>query len=115
MRGTDLDISRLFVAERIRLAEDLRDSVAAETGELPLTETQGADIDGPWRNRLKAVAMLRERGELLPAAVGLPTGDSDRRSPACCPERGGRGRRHGPISRRQRRAARRPFGRTAAR
>ena len=40
MRATDLDISRLSVAERIQLAEDLWDSVAAETGELPLSEAQ---------------------------------------------------------------------------
>ena len=45
MRTTDLDISRLSVAERIQLAEDLWDSVAAETGELPLTEAQAAELD----------------------------------------------------------------------
>ena len=37
MRSTDLDISKLSVAERIQLAEDLCDSVAADTGDLPLT------------------------------------------------------------------------------
>ena len=115
MRGTDLEISRLSVAERIRLAEDRRDSVAAETGDLPLTAAQGADIDGPRRNRLEAAAMLRERGVVLPAAVGLPIEDPRHRSSTCCPERGGRGRPHGPISRRQRWAARRPFGEPAAR
>ena len=45
MRSTDLDISRLSVSERIQLAEDLWDSVAAETGELPLTEAQCAELD----------------------------------------------------------------------
>jgi putative addiction module component (TIGR02574 family) len=45
MRTTDLDISKLSVAERIQLAEDLWDSVAADTGELPLTAAQTAELD----------------------------------------------------------------------
>jgi putative addiction module component (TIGR02574 family) len=45
MRATDLDISKLSLAERIQLAEDLWDSVAAETGGLPLTEAQAAELD----------------------------------------------------------------------
>jgi putative addiction module component (TIGR02574 family) len=45
MHTTDLDISKLSVAERIQLAEDLWDSVAAETGELALTEAQTAELD----------------------------------------------------------------------
>ena len=45
MRTTDLDISKLSVAERIQLAEDLWDSVAAETGDLPLTQAQAAELD----------------------------------------------------------------------
>jgi putative addiction module component (TIGR02574 family) len=45
MRTTDLDISKLSVAERIQLAEDLWDSVAAETGELPLSEAQLAELE----------------------------------------------------------------------
>ena len=45
MRSTDLDISGLSVAERIQLAEDVWDSVAAETGDLPLTEAQAAELD----------------------------------------------------------------------
>ena len=45
MRSSDLDISRLTVAERIQLAEDLWNSVAAETGGLPLTEPQAAELD----------------------------------------------------------------------
>ena len=45
MRTTDLDISKLSVAERIQLAEDLWDSVAAETGELPLTAAQTAELE----------------------------------------------------------------------
>jgi putative addiction module component (TIGR02574 family) len=33
------------VSERIQLAEDLWDSVAAETGDLLLTEAQAAELD----------------------------------------------------------------------
>jgi len=45
MQTTDLDISKLSVAERIQLAEDLWDSVAAETGELPLSAAQKAELE----------------------------------------------------------------------
>ncbi len=45
MRTTDLDISKLSLAERIQLAEDLWDSVAADTSEVPLSEAQKAELD----------------------------------------------------------------------
>ncbi len=45
MNPTDLKLSELTVAERIQLAEDLWDSVAADTGELPLTDAQRAELD----------------------------------------------------------------------
>ena len=45
MRATDLDISMLSVAERIQLAEDLWDSVAAETGGPSLTDAHAAELD----------------------------------------------------------------------
>jgi putative addiction module component (TIGR02574 family) len=45
MQTTDLDISKLSVAERIQLAEDLWDSVAADTGELPLSAAQKAELE----------------------------------------------------------------------
>ena len=45
MHATDLKISRLSVAERIQLAEDLWDSVAADTGDLELTAAQRAELD----------------------------------------------------------------------
>jgi putative addiction module component (TIGR02574 family) len=45
MQTTDLDISKLSVAERIQLAEDLWDSLAAETGELPLNAAQKAELE----------------------------------------------------------------------
>jgi len=45
MQTTDLDISKLSVAERIQLAEDLWESVAADTGDLPLSATQKAELE----------------------------------------------------------------------
>jgi putative addiction module component (TIGR02574 family) len=63
MRSTDLDISRLSVSERIQLAEDLWDSVAAETGELPLTEAQAAELD----RRLADLERDPEAGASWPA------------------------------------------------
>ena len=59
MRTSDLDISKLSVAERIQLAEDLWDSVAAETGELPLPEAQAAELD----RRLAELERDPESGE----------------------------------------------------
>ena len=59
MRSTDLDISRLSVAERIQLAEDLWDSVAAETGGLPLTEAQAVELD----HRLAQLAHSPDAGD----------------------------------------------------
>jgi len=45
MQTTDLDISKLSVAERIQLAEDLWESVAADTGDLPLSAAQKAELE----------------------------------------------------------------------
>jgi putative addiction module component (TIGR02574 family) len=45
MNPIDLKLSELTVAERIQLAEDLWDSVAADTGELPLTDAQRAELE----------------------------------------------------------------------
>ena len=45
MNPIDLDIAKLSVAERIQLAEDLWDSVSAETADVPLTEAQKAELD----------------------------------------------------------------------
>jgi len=45
MHSNDLDIGKLSAARRIQLAEDLWDSVAAETGGLPLTVAQQAELD----------------------------------------------------------------------
>lgn len=62
MRSTDLDISKLTVAERIQLAEDLWDSVAAETGDVPLSEAQAAEID----RRLAELELDPDAGESWP-------------------------------------------------
>jgi putative addiction module component (TIGR02574 family) len=59
MRTTDLDISRLSLAERMQLAEDLWDSVAAETDGLPLTEAQATELD----QRLAQLARDPEGGD----------------------------------------------------
>jgi putative addiction module component (TIGR02574 family) len=59
MPSTGFDISKLSVAERIQLAEELWDSVAAETGELPMTEAQVAELD----RRLAALALDPAAGE----------------------------------------------------
>ena len=45
MNVTDLNIGKLSVAERIQLAEDLWDSVAADTGNLELTAAQKVELD----------------------------------------------------------------------
>ena len=44
MRNTEFDFSKLSVAERIQLAEDLWDSIP-EAAEIPLTEAQKAELD----------------------------------------------------------------------
>lgn len=45
MKATRFDFDTLSVAERIQLAEDLWDSVAAETGDIALTDAQKAELD----------------------------------------------------------------------
>lgn len=45
MHASDIDFTKLSLAERIELAERLWDSVAAETGGLPVTEAQAAELD----------------------------------------------------------------------
>ena len=45
MQPNDIDFTNLTPAERIQLAEDLWDSVAAEAGGLPLTAAQQAELD----------------------------------------------------------------------
>jgi putative addiction module component (TIGR02574 family) len=59
MQPNDLDISKLSVAERIQLAEDLWDSVADETGGLPLSAAQKAELD----RRLADLEASPEAGE----------------------------------------------------
>ena len=45
MQPIDLKLNELTVAERIQLAEDLWDSVAADTGDLPLTDAQKDELE----------------------------------------------------------------------
>jgi putative addiction module component (TIGR02574 family) len=45
MQTTDFDFSKLSIAERIQLAEDLWDSVVAESTDIPLTDAQRAELD----------------------------------------------------------------------
>jgi putative addiction module component (TIGR02574 family) len=45
MQPIDLKLGELTAAERIQLAEDLWDSVAADTGGLPLTDAQKAELE----------------------------------------------------------------------
>jgi putative addiction module component (TIGR02574 family) len=45
MQPTDLDLAKLSVAERIQLAEDLWDSIAADTGDIALTDAQRVELE----------------------------------------------------------------------
>jgi putative addiction module component (TIGR02574 family) len=45
MQPTDLNLAKLSVAERIQLAEDLWDSIAADTGDIALTEAQRVELE----------------------------------------------------------------------
>lgn len=45
MSKSGIDITNLTVPERIQLAEDLWDSVAAASADIPLTSAQAEEID----------------------------------------------------------------------
>jgi putative addiction module component (TIGR02574 family) len=45
MRNTELDFSKLSIAERIQLAEDLWDSIPPDEADIPLTEAHKAELD----------------------------------------------------------------------
>ena len=45
MQPTDLNLAKLSVAERIQLAEDLWDSIAADTGDIALTDAQRVELE----------------------------------------------------------------------
>ena len=45
MRNTEFDFTKLSIAERIELAEDLWDSIPSEGADLTLTEAQKAELD----------------------------------------------------------------------
>jgi putative addiction module component (TIGR02574 family) len=55
----------LPIDERIRLAEDLWDSVAADQGALPLTADQKSELD----RRLDAFAIHKDRGRSAHVAL----------------------------------------------
>jgi putative addiction module component (TIGR02574 family) len=56
----DSKLRDLSVDERIKLVEDLWDSIAADQNALPLTSEQKAELD----RRLDAYALDRNRGRL---------------------------------------------------
>jgi len=56
----DAKLQELPIDERIKLVEDLWDSIAAEQKALPLTSEQMAELD----RRLDAYAVNRNRGRL---------------------------------------------------
>ena len=45
MRNTEFDFTKLSIAERIQLAEDLWDSIPSEGADLTLTKAQKAELD----------------------------------------------------------------------
>jgi putative addiction module component (TIGR02574 family) len=45
MHSTEFDFTKLSIAERIQLAEDLWESILPEGADLPLTEAQKAELD----------------------------------------------------------------------
>jgi putative addiction module component (TIGR02574 family) len=58
MRHLDFDFSKLSVAERIQLAEDLWDSIP-ESADIALTDVQKAELD----RRLEDLAQHPDEGE----------------------------------------------------
>ncbi len=61
----DTNLSRLPIGERIRLVEDLWDSIACDQKALPLTEAQKAELD----RRLDAYEADGNRGRPAGEAV----------------------------------------------
>ena len=59
-------LSQLTVDERIKLVEDLWDSIAADQGALPVTADQRIELD----RRLNAYALDKHRGRSAADAVG---------------------------------------------
>jgi len=58
-------LQQLTVDERIKLAEDLWDSIAADQGALPITADQREELD----RRLNAYAVDKNRGRTAADAV----------------------------------------------
>ncbi len=60
MRNTEFDFSKLSIAERIQLAEDLWDSIPPEGADIPLTEAQKAELE----RRIEDLERNPDAGEL---------------------------------------------------
>ena len=71
-------LQQLTVDERIRLVEDLWDSIAADQGALPITADQRSELD----RRLNAYAVDKNRGQPATDAVRDFAASCDRRGPA---------------------------------
>ena len=61
----DDKLQQLPIDERIKLVEDLWDSIAADEHALPLTADQRAELD----SRLDAYAVDKERGRLASEVI----------------------------------------------
>lgn len=66
------EILKLNVSERIQLAEDIWDSIAAESGDLSITDTQRDELD----RRLAALEKNGEKGASWEAVKARLLGDS---------------------------------------
>ena len=58
-----INLHELPIGERIRLVEDLWDSIAAEQSVLSITDEQKAELDGVWTptNRMGSNAVRLEK------------------------------------------------------
>lgn len=64
-KGKYMKIQELSIEERIRLVEDIWDSIAEEQSTLPLTDAQRHEL----RNRLEAFRVSRNKGALTTGSI----------------------------------------------
>jgi len=83
---------KFSVSDRMQLAEDLRDSVAAETGELPLTEARVAEL----HRRLATSSVTRMPERAGRSFVCASSGAFTRPAEACASSSARRPRRTSP-------------------
>ena len=83
MRNTEFDFTKLSIAERIQLAEDLWDSIPPGGADVPLTEAQKAELDRRLED-LKHDPDAGESWEVVRARLydRLKRGECRRRVPA---------------------------------